>query len=258
MEKEWRRKQSRSIRDIRDYVKVYGKIKKDTRASCTDISNGLGRNSGSAMQVELRQPTLNDFIKKMASKKHCRRASTPAKLTVSQFKNGVPASLISRGVRKKANSSGNVPKRNSFDNKENVNPYPKDEDQSTTDYTRRRSGLNCVYDRTRKSPQLNGQAVDKVLAIDGDRVEQALYEMPQSLEVNSGINSDSQRQAWCEMPQSLEVNSRINSDSCGTNEEALEKSRTEPPPSSQSDVLLGYIDTHELLAELSYCEKITM
>lgn len=80
---------------IREYLIIHGKIVKDNPPT------GKGPTSSDSSEKcgdSFKQPTLNHFITKM-KKQHRRRATTPAKT-------GVPVSLVTRGVRKKASSDG--------------------------------------------------------------------------------------------------------------------------------------------------------
>lgn len=96
---------------IRKYVIVHGKIVKDMSSRSGSVSST--RKHFSADQSDLKQLTLKGFMKK-TKEDHKRRSTVPQKKTLSTslvatpsvLSNGlVPASVLTRGVRKKASSA---------------------------------------------------------------------------------------------------------------------------------------------------------
>ena len=101
MDKKWLSSTGRRHRNIRDYIKVHGKILKEP-ISCrgtADDEKPPGNGAGNEVDECLKhwkQPTLNQFITNVKKRQH-RHTTIP---TTRQKR--LPASLFSRGVRKKA------------------------------------------------------------------------------------------------------------------------------------------------------------
>ena len=88
---------NKGTRDVRDFFQVQEKPLK--------VINHVAPASYPQLKAHKRtltQPTLKQFILKKKRKQQCRSSSTPIK--GKELREGIPASLFSRGVRKKATS----------------------------------------------------------------------------------------------------------------------------------------------------------
>lgn len=255
MEREWiklgSRRVHRRIKDIRDYVRVQEKLVRSTSTTkaCVDGKNvaevsGKGNGKkGVEISTDLRQPTLNHFITKM-KKKHCRRATAPVDKHSQWRMSGVPASLVSRGVRKKAASVSNdnfehQTNRSSAENKENINSSPK------------KSGSELACNGLPSSPSHEALPIFPL---------SSSYEVPLLHEASSPFplllhDTDT--------PLNQVHVDKVNSITmfCGPSSidhrtDSIHGLANTMSSSQNTDESLAYIDTDELLAELSYCEKI--
>lgn len=93
-------RRARGNRSIRDYASVQEKAETSCSTSRLPCCGHGTWSAGVSTSSALRQPSLVNFLKKNKGKK--RTASTPPVSPVTKQSKGVPASLISRGVRKKA------------------------------------------------------------------------------------------------------------------------------------------------------------
>ena len=127
MEKKHKSTSTKNI-SIREYLTIHGKIVKEN-PPIGGSSDHTCSSRSERCEDSFKQPTLNHFISKM--KKRRRRATTPAKT-------GVPVSLVTRGVRKKASSDGR-PSSQVQDNKNTQCPRGASEVPSN-------SGVLCAVD----------------------------------------------------------------------------------------------------------------
>lgn len=245
----------RTNRDIRDYIKVQAKISKGSTdfvkrvlgASQSNIE-GSKPNSKKPPEPILEQPIPDDFITKMKRKeKHSRRATVPTDLTHLKNKT-LPASCITRGVRKKKSTTSqnsNPPESSSPRNKEN----------SPSAHLQRKWSMgaqSCLQENLSSSS----------LCVLSDS------ELCHSLPSASLVTSCSPHKKTTRTPQSsppplpsfpfTSTSPDAPTTTTTTNFPQCIASSTLSPSlaSSQSQEEGSYIDTNELLAELSYCEKI--
>lgn len=302
---------------IRDYLIIHGKIVKDSPPT------GNGHTSSDNSEkcgASLKQPTLNHFITKM-KKQHRRRATTPAKT-------GVPVSLVTRGVRKKASSDDSQVQLQGNKGKQclkgqgpsssrvlcavdtNLQPNPmvcgsdiklsrEDEEIGGEMIDNQQSPSTSAHDRLEHDLQAKARVSDHATtSIRTDKENCGEYPeaiprdchggMPKTFHKDREIVSGSCRKplnsAKSARRSRLKLNRRPKAarsgrvpssrpettvipviDEIPSREERIDgvslpppKQHTPPPSSLPKDQRINYTDTEELLAELSYCEKIKL
>lgn len=302
-----------SSKGIRKYVIVHGKIVKDTTISTGSKGGSSCSTTGKHCRGDqgyLKQLTLDGFITK-SKKKHRRLSTAPANESPSSatmpWEKGVPASVITRGVRKKASSVIlniiSKSQNTGHEDKENVlkldapygDPIPnwrsgrrseefhsRVSSKNIDSYPRVTHGLSTVTfgnGRRRKNDAAK---------CDNTRYEGHKQPKTETAKVSPGLStltlSNCERQnnavlcigsEGCEQPRTETsvvretspnvVLGRVTKDSnqcSGCKEGPLKTGFS----TDENSVTLegqklgseGYADTDELLAELSYYEKITI
>lgn len=238
---------------------IHGKIVKDVNSTLGCATNnsepGKAKCAGNrgGNQRCLKQLTLDQMIKK-SKKNHSRRATTPmiTKQSSNPWRNGIPASAVTRGVRKKAFSTVDfVTKSDSSWYKENVqnaalgDPLPNV--LPTTDNAK--PGHVMLRHKAQQSKNARDPQEHQPPRVETTpRFSSAHPRVVSSRELLPG-NSE----------QHMNSRTPLDNDPVSGQEACSDDDLEGYVPSSPSDYpCLGYANTEELLAELSYCEKIKL
>lgn len=248
--------------NIRDYVIVHGKIVKDSGDTRTTDSSDKGAQSRGRDKDCLKQLTLDKLVRK-SKKPHSRWATVPVTTREKSdpWKNGVPASVITKGVRKKASSHVDLGtmSHSRLAGKENVqdeDPLPNLKPEGNYSAEATPISKVCATVSPRGSNVLRSQAWQH----NGARYERKLYS------INSTRMDVSPNTSACPEATSASADrhacaagdEHTHSRTDGEGQELSSDAARAPSPSSTSDTQNSfcYANTEELLAELSYCEKI--
>lgn len=245
---------------IRDYV--HGKIVKNgtttlggARDSSEPDSSGKSARNCGVGQGRLKQLTL-DILIKSSKKKHRRRTTAPVimKQSPNPWKNGILASVVTRGVRKKASSTGTLVTKshNRLRTGQDI-----DKENGTFDDPLPNIGDEIRPCRTDVCPKVApglSNAMLRQKAWQRERVEttpSVSDTYPKVASVPKHLPCGNCKLA-CVSDE--HTNSRTDYEAVEGQEPSSDD--LEYVPLSPSGQDYSYANTEELLAELSYCEKI--
>lgn len=305
-----------SSKGIKKYVIVHGRIVKDTGYQDTTIITTGNKAESSCSTTEKRcmgepcnfkQLTLQGFTTK-SPQKRSRLSTAPVKeslrLATMPWEKGVPASVVTRGVRKKASSVVNA----IHEDKENVLESAKPSDDPVPDWRSDSNGhfhsrvsLKSLSNIGDSCPRVS-RGANAVTFCNGKRCKNNVvmchdtrsegHKRPRMetvacskitpgpstvvLSNTKGKNSvdphDNPRSGGCRTETSVLRETSPNVVLHGTTKDSNQCSDCQERPfetgfrtDENSETLAGqkpesedYADTDELLAELSYCEKIRL
>lgn len=240
--------EKRRHKGIRDYIKIREKVPKASQKSHT--------NEACLVRDEaLVQPTLDQFISNRKKGKRSRVAAVPVARPGSQ---GMSASLISRGVRKKASTC--------LEEKENRNSLPFITKQTYTDVNIKGGGGGKSEDEATFFQSTCDLPLCSISSTSDTRPNVSASTPPIDmsreplLERTLDLNHQHSNHLHSSQESSpLEEIGKTSSRPSSPLQAPLE--RTSGRPASpfrclQNIELLDHVNTQELLAELSYCEKI--